>query len=305
MPAVNNLALTPGSASASPRPSRAAVNIITSPLGEPGTRPAFSPPLQFSCAARYDWNLFKDYRAFVSAGASHTGGMFNQPADYPTPGCRLDAALSRDLGARAVLPAQLHHLRRLAGGVQGQLDGRPSTVRTSATRTPAPIPTPRSTSSSKCRCARACWGCGWTTSSKPLAAVLSGADRRLSCLPVSYWIRHERFRRTAAHGMPAYRPDTGGAGRSMRIRELTKARHNLRGLGGCSNRLAQFPANRDALYLQAMNLRFLNRCAEALGVLWRGCSSCIHATAACTRSAATAMSRCATRRRPSTPSCRQ
>jgi len=63
-----------------------AVNAITSPLGEVGSRTAFSPPLQFSALARYDWNLFKDYRAFISAGASHTGGMFNQPAGYPTPG---------------------------------------------------------------------------------------------------------------------------------------------------------------------------------------------------------------------------
>ena len=62
------------------------VNNITSPLGEPGSRPAFSPPLQFSLLARYDWNLVNDYQAFISAGASHTGGMFNQPAGYPTPG---------------------------------------------------------------------------------------------------------------------------------------------------------------------------------------------------------------------------
>ena len=62
------------------------VNNITSPLGQPGSRPAFSPPLQFSLLARYDWKLVNDYQAFISAGASHTGGMFNQPAGYPTPG---------------------------------------------------------------------------------------------------------------------------------------------------------------------------------------------------------------------------
>ena len=50
------------------------------------TSTAFSPSLQFSALARYDVNLFKDYRGFVSVGASHTGGMFNQPAGYPTPG---------------------------------------------------------------------------------------------------------------------------------------------------------------------------------------------------------------------------
>ena len=62
------------------------VNNITSPLGQPGSRPAFSPPIQFSLQARYDWKLINDYQAFISAGASHTGGMFNQPAGYPTPG---------------------------------------------------------------------------------------------------------------------------------------------------------------------------------------------------------------------------
>jgi iron complex outermembrane receptor protein len=62
------------------------VNNITSPLGEPNSRTAFSPPMQFSLMARYDWNLLHDYRAFISAGANHTGGMFNQPAGYPTPG---------------------------------------------------------------------------------------------------------------------------------------------------------------------------------------------------------------------------
>jgi outer membrane receptor protein involved in Fe transport len=62
------------------------VNAITSPLGEVGSSTAFSPPLQFSALVRYDWNLVKEFRAFVSAGASHTGGMFNQPAGYPTPG---------------------------------------------------------------------------------------------------------------------------------------------------------------------------------------------------------------------------
>lgn len=62
------------------------VNEITSPLGEPGSRPAFSPPLQFSMLARYDWSLAHDYRAFISAGANHTAGMYNQPAGYPTPG---------------------------------------------------------------------------------------------------------------------------------------------------------------------------------------------------------------------------
>ena len=62
------------------------VNQITSPLGKPNSRTAFSPPMQFSLQARYEWALLSDYRAFLSAGASHMGGMYNQPAGYPTPG---------------------------------------------------------------------------------------------------------------------------------------------------------------------------------------------------------------------------
>jgi len=54
-----------------------------------------------------------------------------------------------------------------------------------------------------------------------------------------------------------------------RIRELTKARRHKEALGGLEPLLSQFPENRDALYLQATNLRFLNRFDEALGVLER------------------------------------
>jgi tetratricopeptide (TPR) repeat protein len=54
-----------------------------------------------------------------------------------------------------------------------------------------------------------------------------------------------------------------------RIRALTKARRHGEALGGLDPLLSQFPENRDALYLLAMNLRFLNRFDEALGVLER------------------------------------
>ena len=54
-----------------------------------------------------------------------------------------------------------------------------------------------------------------------------------------------------------------------RIRALTKARRHGEALGGLDPLLSQFPENRDALYLLAMNLRFLNRLDEALGVLER------------------------------------
>jgi iron complex outermembrane recepter protein len=58
---------------------------IANPLGLEGTRPAFSPPQEFSLRARYDWALPSDYRAFVSAGASHVGHMSNEPLNYPQP----------------------------------------------------------------------------------------------------------------------------------------------------------------------------------------------------------------------------
>ena len=58
---------------------------IANPLGLQGTRPAFSPPQEFSVHARYDWVLAKDYSAFISGGASHVGHMSNEPLNYPTP----------------------------------------------------------------------------------------------------------------------------------------------------------------------------------------------------------------------------
>ena len=61
------------------------VHQITSPLGKPNSRPAFSPPLQFSVHLRYDWSLVNDWAAFISAGASHIAHMSNQPAGYPPP----------------------------------------------------------------------------------------------------------------------------------------------------------------------------------------------------------------------------
>ena len=54
-----------------------------------------------------------------------------------------------------------------------------------------------------------------------------------------------------------------------RLRELTKARRHGEALGALEPLLSAFPENRDALYLQAMNLRFLGRLDEAFGVLER------------------------------------
>jgi iron complex outermembrane recepter protein len=58
---------------------------IANPLGLQGTRPAFSPPQQYSLRARYDWTLVNDLGAFVSFGASHVAHMSNEPLNYPTP----------------------------------------------------------------------------------------------------------------------------------------------------------------------------------------------------------------------------
>lgn len=58
---------------------------IANPLGLEGTRPAFSPPLQFSLRGRYEWGLPNDLRAFLSAGASHVAHMSNEPLNYPAP----------------------------------------------------------------------------------------------------------------------------------------------------------------------------------------------------------------------------
>jgi tetratricopeptide (TPR) repeat protein len=54
-----------------------------------------------------------------------------------------------------------------------------------------------------------------------------------------------------------------------RIRELTKARRNLEALAAAETVANQYPANCDALYLLAMNLRYLNRSADALATLAR------------------------------------
>jgi len=53
------------------------------------------------------------------------------------------------------------------------------------------------------------------------------------------------------------------------VRELTKARRHGEALDALGPLLSQFPENRDLMYLQVLNLRFLNRFDEALGVLER------------------------------------
>jgi iron complex outermembrane recepter protein len=57
------------------------VEPLVNPFGAVGTRPAFSPTVQFNLRARYDWS-FNNYKAWAMVGASHVGDMSNQPATY-------------------------------------------------------------------------------------------------------------------------------------------------------------------------------------------------------------------------------
>ena len=54
---------------------------FANPFGSIGSVPAFSPTWQGNLRARYDRNV-GDYKAFVMAGGSYTGSMYNQPATY-------------------------------------------------------------------------------------------------------------------------------------------------------------------------------------------------------------------------------
>ena len=57
------------------------VEPLVNPFGAEGTRPAFSPILQFNLRARYDLTI-NEYKTWVMAGASHVGDMSNNPATY-------------------------------------------------------------------------------------------------------------------------------------------------------------------------------------------------------------------------------
>jgi iron complex outermembrane receptor protein len=52
------------------------------PFGLEGGRPAFSPAVEFTLRARYDWVFGNSLKAFAQAGLSHVGDMSNQPASY-------------------------------------------------------------------------------------------------------------------------------------------------------------------------------------------------------------------------------
>jgi outer membrane receptor protein involved in Fe transport len=52
------------------------------PFGLIGSVPAFSPKFEGNIRARYEWDVFGDYHAYASIGATYMGSMFNQPATY-------------------------------------------------------------------------------------------------------------------------------------------------------------------------------------------------------------------------------
>jgi iron complex outermembrane recepter protein len=55
---------------------------FANPFGLQDSTPAFSPKVEFTLRARYDWN-FDNYKSFVTVGMTHIGEMANQPASYP------------------------------------------------------------------------------------------------------------------------------------------------------------------------------------------------------------------------------
>ncbi len=54
---------------------------VLNALGAIGSTPAFSPKLQYTLRARYDWS-FNDYKAFAQVGMTHVGDMSNQPSSF-------------------------------------------------------------------------------------------------------------------------------------------------------------------------------------------------------------------------------
>ena len=54
---------------------------VQNALGGLGSTPAFSPKLQFTLRARYDWS-FNDFKAFGQVGMTHIGEMSNQPSSF-------------------------------------------------------------------------------------------------------------------------------------------------------------------------------------------------------------------------------
>ncbi len=71
-----------------PTPAGECITIInglayTNPFGPQGSSLPFSPPMQFSARVRYE-HPGGALRPFAALGASHTGPMHNEPANYPS-----------------------------------------------------------------------------------------------------------------------------------------------------------------------------------------------------------------------------
>ena len=56
---------------------------FANPFGVTGSVPAFSPDFQGNIRARYDWHV-NDYKFNVMLGGNYVGGMYNEPATYPS-----------------------------------------------------------------------------------------------------------------------------------------------------------------------------------------------------------------------------
>jgi hypothetical protein len=56
---------------------------LQNPYGNPGSRSANSPPLQFNLRLRYQWE-FNTYNAFAQVGTVHTAHSYTQSSNNPT-----------------------------------------------------------------------------------------------------------------------------------------------------------------------------------------------------------------------------
>jgi len=90
-PCIRSAGVTP-TTPANPTPAGACITqvragdhnvAVQNALGALGSTPAFSPKLQYSLRARYDWS-FNDYKAFAQVGMTHVDDMSNQPSSFPS-----------------------------------------------------------------------------------------------------------------------------------------------------------------------------------------------------------------------------
>jgi iron complex outermembrane receptor protein len=121
---------------------------FANPFGVKGGVSAFSPQLQANLRARYDWDV-GDLKAFAILGASYTGHMYNQPANYTSGNLASESPvpdttyLRYRLAPYATLDAQLGFSRNnWSAQIYGQnlLDSHASTFTTSAQFIKAQVP---------------------------------------------------------------------------------------------------------------------------------------------------------------------